>query len=230
MPRSKSTQTNQTKGQRNPIKNGGIVKPTSTRQLRPRAPKKAVTAILKCAALITQATNRDDYQELKHHLEKLSEYKKKNEERQAMFQDSKARITEATGEIAATQHMMEQYPSYQLMWDFSPGTGFDQVWYDAKADAYMIVEAKGPGAKLSTGAIKGDQMSTEWVKNTATEIILSKKSSPDDIKHAQRIIDAIDMKPPPYVYGRVIEATKEGGSRELPAHDVPDGGIYHRNV
>ena len=34
----------------------------------------------------------------------------------------------------------------------------------------MIVEAKGPGAKLSTGAKKGDQMSKPWVKNTAEEI------------------------------------------------------------
>ncbi len=40
---------------------------------------------------------------------------------------------------------------------------------------YFVVEAKGPGAKLMTGAKKGNQMTDPWIKKSLESMKKSKK-------------------------------------------------------
>lgn len=144
----------------------------------------------------------------------------------------KAKVTEAKGEYEATVLMIENYvkskggSDFELLWGFSAGTGIDQVWVAGKPPhTYVIVEAKGPGATLSTNAAKGDQMSKQWVRASLESVVNSSKSGQTDIDHAQRMLDAMDGGPPPQVLGRVIEAEPNGGAKEI---GCPDKGIYHK--
>lgn len=140
----------------------------------------------------------------------------------------KAKITEAKGELAAAEHMEKKYPDLQMERGFQPGTGFDQVYVkrgpDGKVTEYVIVEAKGPGAELSTNAAKGKQMSKDWVGNTADEMARSKNVETQQL--GRDIRRALDTGDPP-VTGKVIQATQAGGAVELPATKIPDSGIYN---
>jgi hypothetical protein len=55
-------------------------------------------------------------------------------------------------------------------------------------------------------------------------VVNSPSADTASINHAKRILKAMNVGPPPYVYGRVIEAEKGGGAREV---GCPDKGIYH---
>ena len=61
-------------------------------------------------------------------------------------------------------------PPAQMEMGFRPGLGFDQIWAkrgkNGNVIEYFIVEAKGPGAKLSKKAKKGRQMSVKWIRKT----------------------------------------------------------------
>lgn len=136
-----------------------------------------------------------------------------------------AKVTEAVGEDEATQYMQNNYPDYVMDQGFSPGTGFDQVYtqYDEAGNptGMMIVEAKGPGASLSTNAAKGPQMSQEWVQNTVTD--MTNSSDPGTQALGQRLQNALDTGDPP-VTGKVIQAQPGGGAQEIP---LPPGPVYN---
>ena len=142
----------------------------------------------------------------------------------------KAKVTEAKGEYEATVLMIDKYvkakggADYQILWTFSAGTGIDQLWYSKAADTFIVVEAKGPGATLSTNAAKGDQMSKQWVRACLNEVNNSKNSDAAAKKVAKRMLNAMDNGPPPKILGRVIEALPGGGAKEV---GCPDKGIYH---
>ena len=52
-----------------------------------------------------------------------------------------------------------------MLLGFKKGTGLDQVYEDG--NRIIVVEAKGPGAKLGTSDRKGKQMSIPWILETA---------------------------------------------------------------
>jgi hypothetical protein len=201
------------------------------------------TPVLHCDAAKLIA-GRSDEAALKEHLDEIDKHRLKYEDRLSKIgaqmkvrnfvnvtalAPNKAKVTEALGEYEATMAVLKNYGSgngdYQLLWGFSAGIGIDQLWYSTTEDTYLIVEAKGPGAQLSTAAAKGDQMSTQWVVSSLNAVAYSSKSSPDDRRHANTMLRSINGKPPPKVIGRVIEALKGGGSRE--STSCPDKGIYH---
>ncbi len=134
----------------------------------------------------------------------------------------KAKVTEAIGETGTARHMRQNHPGYEMVSGFAPGTGYDQVYVKRNAAGevteYMVVEAKGPGAELSTKAKKGPQMSQKWVKNSADEWAKSGNPVAKDIQKAMK------NGPPPKVRGMVVQSQPDGSTRELP---VPDGGIYN---
>ncbi|ABN61832.1 hypothetical protein [Shewanella baltica] len=60
---------------------------------------------------------------------------------------------------------------------------------------YFVVEAKGPRAKLSTGASKGDKMTDRWVENNLQAMTKSKKHKhkhKNKNKLGQDLLDAIE--------------------------------------
>ena len=73
----------------------------------------------------------------------------------------------------------------------------------------VIVEAKGPGAKLLTGATKGDQMTNKWVKNSLKSMSKSKKYEGKN-KLGKDLLKAIKLKKPK-VTKLVIEAEEVDG-------------------
>ena len=116
-------------------------------------------------------------------LEDIEAYRSKYQAKEAAAREAgenraaggyKAKVTEAVGERAATEHMAAEYPDYVMDQGFKPGSGFDQVYTKYGADGnpseIMIVEAKGPGAELFTDAAKGPQMSQKWVENTVNDM------------------------------------------------------------
>jgi hypothetical protein len=140
----------------------------------------------------------------------------------------KAKVTEAIGEREATLHVLQEpaYAGFELFTGFAAGTGFDQVWYKAApTETFLIVEAKGPGATLSTDAAKGPQMSKQWVRNTLIEIINSPTKSNGEKDAAEDMLEAMDNGPPPEVRGAVITAQHSGGARSMA--NPPDNGVYH---
>jgi hypothetical protein len=80
-------------------------------------------------------------------------------------------VTEAVGEAAAAIKVMANHPGYELLWGFDvhAGAGIDQIWWnqDAKNPHFLVVEAKGPTASLSSGALGNppgyEQMEKLWV-------------------------------------------------------------------
>jgi hypothetical protein len=80
-------------------------------------------------------------------------------------------VTEAVGEAAAAIIVMAKYPAYRLLWGFDvhSGAGIDQIWSDMDPSnpRYLVVEAKGPTASLSSGALGNpvgyEQMEKLWV-------------------------------------------------------------------
>ncbi|WP_216712735.1 hypothetical protein [Pseudoalteromonas sp. TB64] len=97
---------------------------------------------------------------------------------------------------------------------FGPDLGVDQVWAkrdkDGKVIEYFVVEAKGPDAKLLTGANKGDQMTNIWVANSLKSMKNSKKHKEKN-QLGEDILDAIENKKPK-VTKLVIEAVEVDGA------------------
>jgi hypothetical protein len=199
------------------------------RDVIPRAAKKprvTTDPVLPCE-VEGKIKDRSDAAKLREHLQAIQAHREKYEKRLQEEPDvsaHKGKITEAKGEHEATLLMIQRYPDYEIIWDFAAGTGIDQLWYNKSTDTYIMVEAKGPGATLSTGAAKGDQMTLEWVRNSLTEVKNSKSSNDEDRQRAEKMLNAMDNGPSPQVLGRVIEAKEDGGAEEKPC---PDGGIYH---
>ena len=144
-----------------------------------------------------------------------------------------AKLTEVQGERAATQHMLQNHPDLELARGFASGTGYDQVYVRRNPDGtiaeIVIVEAKGPGAGLSTGAAKGDQMSSEWVANTANEMANSPTGSPSSRRLGQDIADALVVGDPP-VRGMTItapDANAPSVNGQPPSPTVRDMGGYN---
>ena len=204
--------------------------------------RKIVAAILPCAdaAMISA---RSDEAELADQLRNIAEHRQKYEDRVARapalsakgnvtemqgVPAHKAKITEAKGEREATLLVVQQYAAgngdFLLRSGFSAGVGIDQIWYSSSTDTFMLVEAKGPGATLSTAAAKGDQMSKQWVRNSLNSIVSSPSCTSSEKADANRMLAAMDGGPPPKVIGRVIEALPGGGACE---RGCPDKGIYH---
>lgn len=81
-------------------------------------------------------------------------------------------ITEAVGEAAAAMAMLAA-GNWEMIWGFHlhAGTGIDQIWRQAMGGGryrYHIVEAKGPGAGLTSGLFLPPgyaQMERGWVVN-----------------------------------------------------------------
>ena len=96
---------------------------------------------------------------------------------------------------------------------FGPGPGIDQIWAKRDKDGnvleYFIVEAKGPGAQLTKGAKKGEQMTDSWIKNTIERMGSSKKY-PERNQLGQDLLKADDLDIP--VNKLVIEAIEESGN------------------
>lgn len=80
-------------------------------------------------------------------------------------------ITEAVGEAAAAMAAMTLCPKFELLWGFDvhSGAGIDQIWWnnDPANPSYVVVEAKGPNASLSSGALGNppgyEQMEKLWI-------------------------------------------------------------------
>jgi gas vesicle protein len=127
----------------------------------------------------------------------------------------KAKLTEVKGERAASAYMEKHFskppPPAQMELGFGPGPGVDQIWAKRDKDGnvleYFIVEAKGPGAKLSTGSAKGDQMTDPWIKANLKQMKNSKKY-PDRNQLGQDLLDAIEDQEPD-IKKLVIEAVEE---------------------
>lgn len=138
----------------------------------------------------------------------------------------KAKETEVLGELAAL-HVMMTWPSmlgYEMVMPADPGhgRGIDQLWRKGPANApteYLVVEAKGPGAKLS--ATTG-QMSEAWVISRLQQ--LANGSAPQDVKaHAARAADAIQKKKKsPRVRGIVLRAKWDLANTKLTASKSHD--------
>ncbi len=202
-----------------------------------------VRAVAECAVK-GLVKGRDDAATLKPHLAAIemhrlvytarlnqaqAKLKKGDASEEQAIAPHKAKITEAKGEREATLLMMQKFGpangDFQLVRGFSAGTGIDQIWYSAEQDAYIIVEAKGPGATLSTGAAKGDQMSKMWVKASLEEERDRSEDGSPEQGNAKRMLGAMQKGPPPQVLGLVIEANPGGGA-EL--RGCPDKGVYHK--
>ena len=130
---------------------------------------------------------------------------------------NQAKVTEASGERALADHMVDNEPGTEMVRGFEPGTGYDQVWVrrgpDGNVSEYVIGEGKGPGAELGQTATKGSQMSPEWVEGTAEE--MTRSSNPDKQQLGQDILDALRSGDPP-VTGRVVQSDGQGGSNLVP--------------
>ncbi|ATB43557.1 hypothetical protein CYFUS_009037 [Cystobacter fuscus] len=157
--------------------------------------------------------------------EKALEAAKKRNAKPRTLGAHKGKITEAVGEEAAAKHVAKNHPELELRHGFKQGVGFDQVYVkrglDGKIKEYVIVEAKGPGAKLGTTKTKGDQMSTQWVKGTAEEMAAK------NMGLGRELVEALGSKPPPKVTGMVVEALEGGGAREYLPPGIQASGRYN---
>ena len=142
----------------------------------------------------------------------------------------KAKVTEAKGERAASEYMTKNHPDAEMVRGFETGPGFDQVYVKRAADGsieeYIIVEAKGPGAKLGTKAKKGKQMSKKWVGNTVKSMEKATDSNTADLGSSLK--DAIDFGPLPKVSGMGIEAVETNGVvTGVKPISLPDGNSFN---
>ncbi|MBZ2199146.1 hypothetical protein [Occultella gossypii] len=81
--------------------------------------------------------------------------------------------TELLGEAVAAEKVKTYIPDAVMLVGFAAGAGIDQLWFSKAQKAYFVVEAKGPGAKLTHNrfAVRGVgagggallQMSDAWV-------------------------------------------------------------------
>jgi len=222
-----------------------IKKPEPVRIRLSRTCKQArvmVKAVLACdvANLIS---GRPDVTLVQAHLEAIEEHRLKyqarldtiakqikdgNAAQKHAIPPNKAKVTEATGEHETTLWCIQNLKDYEIRSGFAAGIGIDQIWAkkngSGEIESYAIVEAKGPGAMLSTDAAKGDQMSTQWVKASLEQVVSSSKTSATEKADARAMLKAIASGPPPEVRGYVIEALPGGGAIQK---GCPDKGIYH---
>jgi hypothetical protein len=156
-----------------------------------------------------------------------TEMGKGNVARKHELPSHRGKITEAKGEHAATLWCLQTLKGYELRSGFSAGVGIDQVWAKkntaGKVTDYALVEAKGPGATLSTAANKGDQMSKQWVKSSLQDVLGSPTASDADKADARAMLRGMRAGGVG-VHGYVIEALANGGARQAAC---PDKGIYH---
>ena len=193
-----------------------------------------IGAVQRCPSALLEAEER-----LKKHRKNIEAHRKKYADKKAtairghrkkrVVGAAQAKMTEAEGEAAATDYMAQHHPEYELVAGFAPGTGFDQVYVrrDAaeKIVEYLIVEAKGPNATLSTESAKGAQMTKEWVKNSALELAAS--DDPYAKRLGQNVYDAIMDGPPPQVRGKVLAVPERGKAAEEIPCPPPKRGKYN---
>ena len=141
------------------------------------------------------------------------------------------KLTEVQGEMAFTVHMLTSpdFADCRPVVGFEVGNGFDQVWERVGADGrvteFIIGEAKGPGATLGT-SLKGEQMTPEWIMNTATELINQGGAAR---QLGERLIQAmVDGEPP--IRGIVVTAGEEGQKAKVDdrGHFDYSGELIHQ--
>ena len=122
---------------------------------------------------------------------------------------TKRRETEVIGETAALLKMVRQ-PNTHLAFAVDPGhgAGIDQLYYKQTAAAkkpseYTIVEAKGPGAKLTNNAFSIKQMSPKWLKSRIAK--LAKSGDPKRRAWGKKLDTAL-KNGTPKVYGMTVTA------------------------
>lgn len=81
------------------------------------------------------------------------------------IKNTKTTITEKIGEFNATVHMQEEHPNAKLIYGYTKGRGFDQIYKEG--NRIFVVEAKGPNGRPLMTAGKGRQGSPEWIHKTA---------------------------------------------------------------
>jgi len=100
--------------------------------------------------------------------------KKSNKKRQTAQQR-----TELLGEVVASRRMESYLQSgCELLIGYASGAGIDQLWVNHSTKIYYVVEAKGPGAKLTVNrfAVRGakngalTQMSKAWIADRIPRI------------------------------------------------------------
>lgn len=166
------------------------------------------------------------------HKKQLEAYRKKyqdrldNEPSRTTRQQAhdKGRITEVIGELGASNYMSKHYPDHEMVRGFAAGKGVDQIWVkkdaNGKVTEIIVVEAKGPGAKLGDTKTMGPQMSNKWMDKTAKN--MAKKGDPS-LKNALK-------KGDPKVKGVVVTADKNGNgaTESFPTgKNYPTGGVYN---
>lgn len=115
---------------------------------------------------------------------------------------------------------------YEMVMPSDPGhgRGIDQFWMKGPAanpTEYLIVEAKGPDAKLSAST---GQMSKAWVTSRLQQ--LANGSAPADVKaHAARAYNAIIHNTAPKVRGMVLTARWDLTKTKLKATKSQD--VYY---
>ncbi|WP_416486310.1 hypothetical protein [Streptomyces sp. CL12] len=138
------------------------------------------------------------------------------------------KLGEALGEEAARRHMLLQ-PEFEGAKEITdlPDTAngsrrFDQLWRD-KDGHLIIVEAKGPNARLDWRHGNGPQDSGTMVKQGTMEYVRTVVAdmderavfSPDDAKYAEEIRAAIKDKTLRYVRVQAVENTGKYAGAEL---------------
>lgn len=105
-------------------------------------------------------------------------------------------------------------PPAKMEMGFGPVPWVDQIWAkrdeNGKVIEYFVVEAKGPGAKLLTGAKKGEQMTDLWVKKSLESTENSEKYKEKN-QLGEDILDAIENEELK-VTKLVIEAVEVDGN------------------
>ncbi len=136
----------------------------------------------------------------------------------------KQKVTETSGEIAATHALMgdPRFHGMTLLRGFEAGTGFDQVWVRKQNGIIvdiLIVEAKGHRATLGDPQ-KGKQMSPAWIMNTVREMLMR-----GDDGTATLILEAIRTGYPP-IRGVVIQADEHGNPGTIKAAPGADADSF----
>lgn len=129
--------------------------------------------------------------------------------------------TEVVGEAAAAIYMMSM-KNYILRRGIAKGTGIDQIWQHKTSSAYYIVEAKGPGASITSDYRYFPQMSRDWVVHNLVRMTHSGTTSEKEI--AKEIIKNCGIKyktfgPGTYQIGYTATMDKEFNSYSVYVYD-----------
>jgi len=123
------------------------------------------------------------------------------------------RVTEAIGEAAALRYMAWK-GNYSLAFPVNPGhgAGIDQLWIqkdnNGKIKEILVVEAKGPGARLAS-----KQMSLPWVKNNLAIMAKNWGNYSSETNYAQlanELLDRDRIIGDPDVTGIVVSVKPQG--------------------